>query len=81
VSGLSAVVVFDVSLLLMEATEFDGSEIDIPEAVIDFLEADVLLSEEMADVNPTGVPTDAAVATDAGAVWGRGLRFGQSAWP
>ncbi len=63
-SGLSAVVVFDVSLLFMKATEFDGSEIDFPEAVIDLFEADVLLSEKMADVDPAGVPTDAAVATD-----------------
>jgi hypothetical protein len=58
-------VVFNVSLLFMEATEFDGSEIDFPEAVVDLFEADVLLSEEMADVDPAGVPTDAAVATDA----------------
>jgi hypothetical protein len=65
VPGLSAVVVFDLALLFMEATEFDGSEIDFPEVVIDLLEADVLFGEEMADVNPAGVPTDAAVAADA----------------
>ncbi len=63
--GLSAVVVFDLSLLFMEATEFDGSEIDFPEAVIDLFEADVLLCQQMADVDPVRVPADAAVATDA----------------
>lgn len=65
VPGHPAVVIFDCTLLFMEATEFDGSEIDFPEAVVDLLEADVLLGEEMADVDPAGVPADAAVVADA----------------
>jgi len=65
VPGHPAVVIFDRTLLFMEATEFDGSEVDFPEAVIDLLEADVLLGEEMADVDTAGVPADAAVVADA----------------
>lgn len=48
----------------MEPTEPDGSEVDVPETVVDLLEPDVLLFENVADVDPMEVPSDAAVLAD-----------------
>ncbi len=63
-TGQSAVGILDSSLLFVKASEFDGTEVDVPQAVADFLEPDVVLSEEMAGRDAAAVPTDPAVAAD-----------------
>jgi len=45
-------------------SEFHGAEVEIPEPIIDLFEADVLFAENMTDVDPGTVPTDAAVTAD-----------------
>ncbi len=47
-----------------ETTEPDGTEVNVEEAVVNLLEADVMTSEEPADRDALGVPADAAVGTD-----------------
>ncbi len=64
-AGLSAEGVFDFSLPFVKASEFNGTEIDFPEPVVDLFECHELLSQEVADVDPAGVPADASIATDA----------------
>ena len=44
-----------------ESTEPDGTEVDVEEAVVNLLEADVMTCEEPADRDAPGVPADAAV--------------------
>jgi hypothetical protein len=58
--------------VLVESAEQDGTEVERPHAVVDFLEADILLDDAGADVDPTFLPADAAVATDA-----PGLEYGK----
>jgi hypothetical protein len=48
----------------VESGEQYGSEIEGPEAVVDFFEADVFLEQAVADVDPALLPSDAAVFAD-----------------
>jgi hypothetical protein len=54
----------DGSSTCMEPAEGDGPERDLPDIVVDFFETDVLAAQEVADVDPGGVPSDAAVGGD-----------------
>ena len=47
-----------------ESTEPDRTEVDVEQAMVNFLEADVMTCEEPADRDALGVPADAAVGTD-----------------
>ncbi len=47
-----------------ESTEPDRTEVDVEQAVVNLLEADVMTSEKPADRDALGVPADAAVGTD-----------------
>ena len=47
-----------------ESTEPDGTEVDVEQAVVNLLKADIMTSEEPADRDALGVPADAAVGTD-----------------
>ena len=49
----------------METAEPDGSEVDVPEVIVDFLEADKLGSKSVAHVDPVRVPSDASVPADS----------------
>jgi len=44
--------------------EGSGSEVDLPQCGTDGFEADELVAERRADVDPTRVPTDASVRRD-----------------
>jgi hypothetical protein len=54
----------DSSLGFVEATEPDGTEIDVEEASFEELEADMLFGEELTDADTMAKPADAAVVTD-----------------
>ena len=47
-----------------ETTEPDGTEVNVEEAVVNLLEADVMTSEEPADGDALGVPADATIGAD-----------------
>ena len=47
--------------MFKEVTEPDRSEVDVEEAVVNLLEADVVSCEEGADEDAVSVPPDAAV--------------------
>ncbi len=47
-----------------ESTEPDRTEVDVEEAVVNLLEADVMTSEEPADGDAFGVPADATIGAD-----------------
>ena len=49
---------------LKETTELKRAEEDIPDAVVNFFEADVLARTDDGDIDPIAVPTDAPVSTD-----------------
>ena len=49
----------------MESTQPDGSEVDVPEVVVDLLEADALGGQDVAHIDPVGVPSDASVPADS----------------
>ena len=44
--------------------EPDGTEVDVEEALVNLLEADVVAGEELADGDSVGIPTDATVLGD-----------------
>ena len=48
----------------MEATEPEGTEENVEDAVVDLLEADVVTGQEMTDRDTTSVPADTAVLAD-----------------
>ena len=48
----------------MKPAEEDGPEVDGPYAWGDFLKADELSTEQVGDIDPVGVPPDAAVGRD-----------------
>ena len=54
----------DGSFSYVKPTEGDGAEVDGPDIVGDLLEANVFAGEQMRDVDPGGVPSDAAVGGD-----------------
>jgi len=49
----------------MEAAQAEWAEVDVPFAIIDLDQADVLLAQRLADVDPVLVPADPAIAADA----------------
>ena len=54
----------DGELGCVKPAERDGAEGDGPDVVGDLFEPDVLAGEEMADVDPGGMPPDASVGGD-----------------
>ena len=54
----------DGSFSYVKPTEGDRAEVDGPDIVGDLLEANVFAAEQMRDVDPGGVPSDAAVGGD-----------------
>jgi hypothetical protein len=59
-----AVDILDAPMRFAETTEFQRTEIHVPEAVVDLFQADVLCSAGDVDVDPSTVPADATVVTD-----------------
>ena len=56
--------VYDAAGRLMEASEPNRPELNLPQSVIHRLEAHVFLRQQVAHVDPVMVPANAAVATD-----------------
>ena len=54
----------DGSFIKVQPAERNGSKEDGPDVGSDLLETDELATEQMGDVDPDGVPSDAAVARD-----------------
>ncbi len=48
----------------MESAEFEWAEEDVPDTVVDFFEADIFPGADDGDVDPMGVPSNAAVGAD-----------------
>lgn len=59
-----AVMIEDGRFADVKPAERDGAEVDGPDVVVDLLEPDVLTAEQMGDVDPFGVPSDASVGGD-----------------
>jgi hypothetical protein len=49
---------------LVQSSKFEGSETDIPEAVVDLFEADILAYAHDAHVDPAAIPADPTVGAD-----------------
>ncbi len=56
--------VLDDEFPLVESPEFNGSIIYGPEVIVDFLEPYIFAAQDVADVDPITVPSDAAVTAD-----------------
>src|SRR4051794_11765484 len=56
--------VFDAHLLLDQTPQFDWAKVDVPDAVVNLFEADILAGAGDTDIHPIAVPTDAAVIAD-----------------
>jgi hypothetical protein len=56
--------IFNFHVALIEATDLERSEVDVPDAIVDLLEPDILPSANDADINPRSVPTNAAIGAD-----------------
>lgn len=61
---MAALVVFNLQPAFIHATELERSKVDVPDPVVNFLEADVLAGEGVSDADPVLLPATAAVATD-----------------
>lgn len=60
----ASISVLDFHVAFKQAAELERSEVDVPDAVIDFLQADVFADADGGNVDPLGVPADAAVGAD-----------------
>ncbi len=60
----STILVLDAHRAFMESAELQGAEIDVPDTVVDFFQADVLSGADGGDIDPTRVPANAAVGAD-----------------
>ena len=56
--------IFDAHLLLDQTTELDRAKVDVPDAVVNLFQADILAGAADADVHPIAAPADAAVIAD-----------------
>ena len=56
--------IFDLHVSFVQATELEGAEVDIPQAVVDLFQADVFTDTDDGDVDPVAAPADAAIGTD-----------------
>ena len=56
--------VFDPHVSLVEPSQAQCAEVDVPDSVIDLLQADVLANAGNGDVDPLTVPADAAIGAD-----------------
>lgn len=57
-------VVLNAEKSFVQSPETKWSEVDIPNAVVDLLETDVLTSESVGDAHPVLIPANSTVATD-----------------
>src|SRR5215218_4750422 len=57
-----------------QPTEFEWAEIDIPDAIVDFLEADIFPGTGDGDVDPLAVPPDATIGADVAHLEAVGIR-------
>jgi hypothetical protein len=48
---------------LMEPAECERAEVDVPDAIVDFLQAHILPGADGGDSDPVRVPADAAIGT------------------
>jgi hypothetical protein len=64
----STVVVFDSHLPFQKPSEFEGGEVDVPYAVVDFFETDILAGADNGDFDPFASPADAAIVTAVAAL-------------
>ena len=60
----SPFVVFDSKHPFVHPSEFQRSEVYVPQPIVDFFEPDRFARERMRDAHPSLLPADPAVATD-----------------
>lgn len=56
--------VLDAHVALVQAAELEGTEVDVPDTIIDFLKADVFFDADDRDMDPVAAQADAAVDAD-----------------
>jgi hypothetical protein len=61
VSFQSSISILDSHVSFQEAPELERSEVDVPNAVVDLLEPDVLAGAHGGDAHPLAISTDATV--------------------
>ena len=54
----------DAEALFIQSSEVEGSNVHVPEAVVDIFKTDVFLGKDVADLDPVGDPLDPAVLAD-----------------
>lgn len=64
VSFQSSIGILDSHVPFKETAEPERSKIDVPDAVVDFFEPDVLVDAHTRDADPLTIPTDAAIGAD-----------------
>jgi hypothetical protein len=70
-------VVFDLEATFVHPPKLQRPKVDVPEPVVNFLEADVFASERVGDADPVLLPANAAVAADRPGATG----CTRKAWP
>lgn len=63
----------------MKAAQFERAEVNIPDAVIDLLQADLFLGAAHADIDPFVIPANATVVADESFLAGDGAKSGNQA--
>src|SRR5437773_7787298 len=59
----AAFVIFNAEDAFVHPSEFQRSKVYVPEAVVDFFEADVLAGKRVSHADPVLLPANAAIAT------------------
>ena len=60
----SPIRVFDAQVSLEQTAQLEGSEVNVPDSIVDLFEADVFANADGRDVHPAVVPPDAAIRAD-----------------
>jgi hypothetical protein len=54
--------IFDLHVSFVHASEFERSKVDIPDAIVDFFQSDILAGADAGDIDPIASPADAAIS-------------------
>ena len=52
-------------MAFVEAAECERAEVDVPDTIVDFLQANILPGADDGDIDPVRMPADAAIGADA----------------
>jgi hypothetical protein len=60
----STIGILDAAVALQETAEFEGSKVDVPDSIIDFLQTNVITGTNGGNIDSVVLPADTAIGAD-----------------